>query len=78
MYLARVISQRQMLKLIRNNLAKPQHQISEDYGFFMVDGQGNDFGKLILTNYYFRKSLGYTEKDLKSKYVTDFMPTLIN
>jgi hypothetical protein len=55
-----------MLKLIRNNLAKPQHQISEDYGFFMVDGQGNDFGKLILTNYYFRKSMGYTEKDLRS------------
>ena len=77
LYIAKMNSQREMIRLIRNNMMQQQAKGPEDTGFVLVHGSKKNFGKLILCNQVFRKQVEYSSKELRHCNIVDFMPTLI-
>lgn len=60
LYIAKMNSQREMRRLIRNNMLSSSKEGIEETGFLLVKGQMQRFGEVIICNQVFRKYLGYT------------------
>ncbi|TNV87499.1 hypothetical protein FGO68_gene6494 [Halteria grandinella] len=77
LYIAKMNSQREMQRLLRNNMLSQQSKGPEDTGFALVHGSNKNFGNLILCNQLFRKQMGFSSKELRHSNILDYMPGLI-